>query len=170
MTKKQLVLLAIMMLCPLLIMLGFFSVLSLEVQKNNELLLNSIDKRVSTIVIATLNKVKDDISVLYPSVSAKESPSKESEKSDKKEIKLEGDATLTTLDDSTFFVGGRLYELGDIIAPYGIVTAVGRDMIVFQGFDGQITVFGQTFEFKEELSNTAQPQIADQPKTTAPAS
>ena len=84
--------------------MGSFSVLSIEVQKNNELLLNSIDKRVSTIVIATLNKVKDDISVLYPSVSAKESPSKASEKSDKKEIKLEGDVTLTTLDDSTFLL------------------------------------------------------------------
>lgn len=157
MTRKQLVLLAIMMLLPLLIMLGFFAVLSLEVQRANDLMLNSIDSRVNTIVLATLEKVKEDVSLILPSppLSNPSEPQQEL-KSKTKDIKLEGNVTLTTLDESTFFVNNRLYELGDIIAPYGIVIAVGRDMIVFQGFDGQITVFGQTFDTQESSSDESQ--------------
>ncbi len=155
MSRKQLVTLFILMLLPLLLMLLFFAFLANQVQANNEMILNAVDKRISTIVLATLDKIREDVGILSPPSSSSSSSNNLNEGT---EIKIDGDTSLSTFGDS-FYINNRRYEKGDFISPYGITIFVGKDLVVFDDLKGGLTFFGQAIEKTTVSSNTSGKEV-----------
>lgn len=109
-----------------------------------------LDDRISSIVKATLLKVREDVGILAPSTNQGESQGK----NDKKEVKLEG-ARLSTFEHH-FYIDNTPFFIGDIVAPYGLAVAVGRDFVVFDDLNGGQVVLGKALPYPEEKKeNTA---------------
>lgn len=99
---------------------------------------NRFDSRVETIVKNTLQIFRDDLVNFSRPVNAnRDMP----ESTEKKVIKLEG-ANLSTFEDH-FYIDNVPFFKGDVIAPYGLATLIGRDLVVFDDLNGGIVFLGK---------------------------
>ena len=75
----------------------------------------------------------------------------------KKEIKIEG-ARLSTFEHH-FYIDNVPFFLGDVVAPYGLAVAIGRDLVVFDDLNGGQVVLGKSLpsgERKEEKNKASE--------------
>lgn len=99
------------------------------------------DENIKVIVRNTLELFREDLKNGGFSSSAAGTPAGTPAENEKREIKLEG-ASLSTFEDH-FYIDNVPFFKGDIIAPYGVAVFIGRDSVIFRGFDDTITVLGK---------------------------
>lgn len=97
-----------------------------------------IEERISKIVVSTLIKVKEDVGII---TNENKSQVKKDGEDKKTEIKIEG-ARLSTFEDH-FYIDNVPFFKGDVIAPYGIATLIGRDLVVFDDLNGGLVFLGK---------------------------
>lgn len=131
------------------IMFLFFNRVNLMMISNEK----SLDSRIETVVKRTLELFKDDISSfstssLIPSSKTSDKLSDSNQKVEKRSIKIDG-ARLSTYKNH-FFIDNVPFYLGDVISPYGIAVEIGRDVVIFDDFNGGLVVLGKKLPQSEE--------------------
>lgn len=105
-----------------------------------------VEKRISSIVLSTLYKVREDIGIITPESSSGSGQS--SDEQEKREIKIEG-ARLSTFEHH-FYIDNTPFFIGDVVSPYGMAVSIGRDMVIFDDLNGGMTVLGKDMPVRKE--------------------
>lgn len=98
----------------------------------------AIDERIEKIVLGTLYKVREDLDILTPSSTNQA----ESQEEKNKKITIEG-ANLSTFEHH-FYIDNTPFFIGDVVSPYGMAVAIGRDFVIFDDFNGGQVILGKS--------------------------
>lgn len=145
--------------CVNFVFLAIFGVIfwfSLVDRRKNQAAFNEeVEKRISSIVISTLYKVREDLGVISPVAGGSDNAGKD----EKKVINIEG-ARLSTFEHH-FYIDGTPFFIGDVVAPYGMAVSVGRDMVIFDDFNGGTTVLGKSLPVPVEKKKESEQKNAE---------
>lgn len=160
-SKKMFLGLCLSSTLPFLFLLFFLFKIYGDLSRQNLVMLDAVDNRISNIVLSTLRKVREDIGILSTDVNNSVKKGVESEESKVENVDLTGLDNLRTFpENNSFWVGNTIYRLGDVCSPYGICIAVGRDMVMFRDFGGKLSVVGKNlvdnFDSSEEKVDSSE--------------
>lgn len=108
--------------------------------------LKTVESRIENIVLATLHKVREDLGL----ISAGEEPKKKTGDEESEKVTFLG-ANVRTFNRREFYIDDNRFEVGDIVHPYGIAVAVGRDCVFFDDFSGKPVVLGKLVQQRLEV-------------------